>query len=72
MNADPINIIHTNQQPTKEDLNEELEVDFRSSKSINLWKKSEQPTETLAMTFHKPAGEDNWYSRFVYGPQTIF
>ena len=35
MNADPINMIHTNKQSTKEGLNEKLKGDFRSSKSIN-------------------------------------
>ena len=31
MNTDPINMIHTSQQSTKEGLNKELEGDFRSS-----------------------------------------
>ena len=32
MDADPINMIHTSQQLSKEGLNEELDGDFRSSK----------------------------------------
>ena len=35
MNADPINMIHTGQESTKEGLIEELERYFRSSKAIN-------------------------------------
>ena len=33
---------------------------------------SEQPTGTLAMNFHKPAGEANPYDWFGYGPHSIF
>ena len=35
MNTDPIIMIHTSQQPTKEDFNKELEGYFRPSKVIN-------------------------------------
>ena len=35
MNADPINMIHTSQQSTKEGSEEELEGYFRSSKTTN-------------------------------------
>ena len=35
INADPINIIHTSQQPKKEGLNKELERYFISRKSVN-------------------------------------
>ena len=35
MNADPINMIHISQQPTKEGLDGELEGDFRSFTAIN-------------------------------------
>ena len=28
-------------------------------------------TGTLATTFHKPVGEENWYVRFGYGPMKI-
>ena len=38
MNADPINLIHTSQQPTKEVSNKKLEGYFISSKSINWYK----------------------------------
>ena len=32
---------------------------------------SEHPTGTLAIKFHKPAGEENPYVRFGYVPQKI-
>ena len=35
-------------------------------------KKSERPTGTLAMTFHKPAVEEKLYVRFGYRPQNVF
>ena len=34
--------------------------------------KSEHPTVTLAMTFHKPVGEANMYVWFEEGPQKIY
>ena len=33
--------------------------------------KYEHPTVTLAMNFHKPAGEANLYVRFGYGTQKV-
>ena len=34
--------------------------------------KSEHPTSTLTMTFHKAVGEANPYVHFGYVPQKIF
>ena len=42
----------------------------QARKSIDV-KKFEHPTNTLATTFHKPAGEANPYVRFGYGPQKV-
>ena len=44
---------------------------YQHNKSIEA-NKSKHSTGTLAMTFHKPAGEANPYVQFGYGPQTIF
>ena len=72
MNSDPINMIHTNQQSTKEGLKKNLkDILDQENQSIEA-NKFEHPYGTLATTFHKPVGEGNLYIRFLYIPQTIF
>ena len=71
MNTDTINIIHTSQQSTKEGLNENLKEIFDKAKQSIKANRSEQPNGTLAMTFHKYAGEATPYVRFGYSPYNI-
>ena len=41
------------------------------SQSISWWWKVQSQNFTLVTTFHKPAGKENMYVQFVYGPYTI-
>ena len=52
-------------------MNNLKEVLYQINKSIES-NKSEQPTVTLTLTFHKPVGEENPYIRFGYGPHKNF
>ena len=52
-------------------MNNLKEVLYQINKSIEA-NKSEQPTVTLTLTFHKPVGEENPYVRSGYGPQKLF
>ena len=56
MNADPINMIPTSQQSTKEGLNEELEGYFYQAKQSIEENIYEHPTGTLTTKFNKPVG----------------
>ena len=72
MDADPINMIHTSKQSTKEGLYEEPEGYFISTKAINwgkkIWTPNWNPHHDLPQTY----GEKNLYVWFGYGPQKIF
>ena len=43
---------------------------YKSKQSIDV-NKSENPTDTLSITFHKPSGESNSYVWFEYVSQKI-
>ena len=64
MNSDPINMIHTSKQSTKERLKNNLKgILDQDNQSIEA-NKSENPTGILDTTFPKPAGEENPYVQF--------
>ena len=72
MNTYPINEIHTNKQLRNKAWTRNLkDILYQAGKSIHV-NKSEHSTITLAMAFHKPAGEENTYFWLGYVPHTIF
>ena len=72
MNADLVNVIYTSQKLTKGGFCEEIEVDFTSSKAINLCQQAVTLNRHPCQNISQTCGKSNLYVRFRYGPQTIF